>query len=251
MIKLCHIAPVNYVELGIAYSDMDMILAHIADENDVYAEAFKKSDNLKLLDNGAFELDQPYGVDKMIEIGKKVEADILVLPDYPLQPWEDGWDEIDERIKAYKDAGFKVMFAPQSLKGDESGYMLSLVKAVMDERIDFIGLSILACPNAFDKLPEHKVREKILGMMANMPGAEKRFHILGMLGSVDEIKRLTYYSKLIHSWDTSAAVWYGINDLTVEGRTEKFTKHVDFDIEFQDDKVEQIIANINYMRSLR
>ncbi len=117
-IKFAHIAPTSLVDVGIANSDFNMVLAHIADHNDKYCEAFKNSDNETLLDNGAFELGKPYSVDKMVEIGHRVGADILVLPDYPRRAYTKGWEDINHRIKVFKDAGFKTMFVPQSVDGE-------------------------------------------------------------------------------------------------------------------------------------
>lgn len=250
-IKLCHIAPINYTEMGINESDMNMVLAHIAEKDKSYAEMFKSSDKITLLDNGAFEQGYPMEADKMIGIGHEVGADILVLPDHPYKPWELGWMKVEDQIKLYKANGFKTMFIPQSIKGDGQGYMASLVNALEHPDIDFVGLSILGCPNAFPDVPEHRVRDMILSHFAKNGNHYKKFHILGMLGSVDEIKRLTQYKDLIHSWDTSAAIWYGLNGVSVKGRTKKIELAVDFNMPGKEFDYRLVLDNIDYMRSLR
>jgi len=249
-IKLAHIAPTSDAAYAIKRSGMNMVLAHIADKDDAYAELFKASNKETLLDNGAFENGVPLPVDKMIEIGRKVGADILVLPDYPFEPWAKGWLTIESDIKAYKDAGFRTMFVPQSLKGDAQGYELSIHNALHHPDIDFVGLSILGAPNAYELMPPIKVRSHILEKF-NTPNNAKKFHMLGMLNSVDEILRVTYYKHLVNSWDTSAAVWYGVNGLDVSKTETKFADAVDFDrVTTFEEFHELTVSNINYMESL-
>ena len=247
-ILMAHIAPTNYTELGIHESTFNMVLAHIADKDDRYAELFKGSDKPTLLDNGAFELGVPYPTEKMVAIGAKVGADIMVLPDYPLMDWKDGWTHVDSDIKAYKAAGFKAMFVPQSLKDDGEGYMKSLTLALDHDDIDFVGLSILGCPNAFPHIPTHKVREKILDSVAYLK-PEKKFHVLGMLDNpLEEITRLTYYSDMINSWDTSLAIWAGLCDVRVDMNHKKIKTPVDFAYPIKDFSVSLVLDNIQRMR---
>lgn len=248
-IAFAHIAPISLTAPAIEHSEFNMVLAHIADKSHEYSAMFKASDKETLLDNGAFELGVPYGAEHMVRIGHEVGADIMVLPDYPFAPWQTGWKDLEQNIKTYKDAGFKTMFVPQSLKGDNDGYMYSIKMALEHPDIDYIGISILGAPNAFDKVPEHKVRDYVFNGIRNKRFIEKRFHVLGMLGSVDEIERLTHYSELINSWDTSAAYWYGMNGLSVQGRTEKFKDSVDFDSELE--HTNHIDKNVAYMKGLR
>ncbi len=252
MIKFCHIAPTHYTELGIHESEMDMVLAHIARDDDKYAELFAHSSHVKLLDNGAFENGVPMSVEDMINIGHKVRADILVLPDYPYEDWRQGWeDNVMEGIEQYKKEGFLTMFIPQSKKGDASGYMKSLKNALLHPQIDYVGLSILGCPNAFPEIPTHKVREKIIDLSTAYMDP-KQLHILGMLDNpLEEIERLAYYSKYINSWDTSLAIWAGLNGLTVGPKHEKLKLAVDFDHPVKDFSVSLVLDNIQAMRDKR
>ncbi len=224
-IRFAHIAPIALTAKAIEKSSMNMVLAHIADASDYYSEMFKASDKYTLLDNGAFEKGTPMAVADMVAIGKKVGANTLVLPDFPFAPWHKGWDDIEKAIAAYKEAGFKTMFIPQSLEGDILGYYKSLERALEHPNIDQIGLSILACPHA------GLLRRDILDKYKHWAASGKRFHILGMLGSVEEIAELRPYSHLISGWDSSAAVWYGANNRYVEGSYEKYKARVDFETE--------------------
>ena len=241
-IKLAHIAPINNTYKAIEASDFNMVLAHIANDNKAYCEMFRDSHKPTLLDNGAFELGSPMAADDMVRIGHAVGADILVLPDFPNTHWEFAWGLAELDIMTYKEEGFDTMFVPHSEKNDHLGLYMSIERALEDPRIDYIGLSILACPNA------QLLRSEILERYKNWSAAKKRFHILGMLGTVDEIAELKEYEDLINSWDTSAAVWYGVNDVSVIGRTEKFTKPVDFDSNLEWNSI--VEENITYMRSL-
>ncbi len=241
-IRFAHIAPIQLTAKAIEKSSMNMVLAHVADQSTSYREMFKASDNYTLLDNGAFENGVPMGVQDMIAIGEQVGADTLVLPDYPFSPWRRGWDNIEKAISVYKDAGFKVMFIPQSLKDDAVGYYKSLEKALEHPHIDQIGLSILACPNA------GLLRRDILEKYQHWTVSCKRFHILGMLGSVEEVAELRPYNHLISGWDSSAAVWYGVNNRLVEGSYEKFTDRVDFETELPWNNI--VDENIQFIEEL-
>ncbi len=242
MIKIAHIAPIYTTHRAIESSTFNMVLAHIADESPAYCEMFKSSPLDTLLDNGAFELGYPMPADEMIRLGHKVGADILVLPDFPYEDWGRGWLTVTDEIMTYKGNGFKTLFVPQSTKDDVIGLYKSIERALENPQIDYIGLSILACPNA------GLLRKEILERYKNWSAAKNRFHILGMLGTVDEITELKEYESMINSWDTSAAVWYGINDISVMGRTEKFKDAVDFDSKLEwNDYVEN---NICYMKGL-
>ncbi len=222
MIPFAYIAPITHTKAAIDASGMNMVLAHIAESNDRYSDLFKASDKYTLLDNGAFERGVPMSPEDMIRIGCSVGANTLVLPDYPYEPWEKGWEDLDRHIELYKNHGFKTMFIPQSSKDDMVGYYASLEKALEHPLIDQIGLSILAVPNA------GLTRDVILERYENWSAAKKRFHILGMLDSVDEITDLLPYEELITGWDSSAPVWYGLNNKSVVGRTKKYKKKVDF-----------------------
>lgn len=227
--KFAHIAPIKLTEIGIKNGDFNMVLAHIADGNDYYCELFKKSKLETLLDNGAFELGYPYEADKMVNLGKRVGADILVLPDYPGSPSEKGWELVEDNIKLYKSRGFKTMFVPQSEPGDVDGYLTSLEKALAHKDIDLIGLSILGCPTAFNKSHTLNIRRHILKLYSKMENTEKRFHMLGMLDyPLEEIELVKPYDHMINSWDSSAAVWAGTNGVMLDYNKKKFEKSVDF-----------------------
>jgi hypothetical protein len=72
-----------------------------------------------------------------------------------------------------------------------------------------------------------------------------------MLDSVDEIKAIKPFEHLVNSWDSSAAVWYGVNGLSVKSRKSKFTVPVDF-MKITDDKELHAVCedNVNYIKGL-
>lgn len=243
MIDFAYIAPTKLTPEAIELSDVNMVLAHIAKKDDAYAAMFKNSDKFTILDNGAFENGVPMSAEEMVAIGEKVGADCLVLPDYPYEYWEKGWINIHADIDTYREAGFKCMFVPQSNKDDANGFFASIEKALEHPYINLIGLSILGCPNAgLD-------RGEILYRYKDWFAASNRFHILGMLDSVDEIARISLYDDMVHSWDTSAPIWYGVNCVSVVGRTKKFTKPVDFNSELEWNSI--VDDNLEYMEGLK
>ncbi len=222
MIPIAHIAPINVMDRSMAESGMHMILAHI--DNKEYRAKFAASDKYKLLDNGAFENGVPLSVKEMIEIGREVKANTLVLPDFPYSDWRVGWQNIEQHIEAYRNEGFQTMFIPQSLHTDHLGLYQSIEKALEHPLIDYIGLSILACPNA------NLERIDILERYSSWSASDKRFHMLGALDNPgNEMLLCSSYEQMISGWDTSAACWSGLHSRKLVNEIKKFKLSVDFD----------------------
>jgi hypothetical protein len=84
----------------------------------------------------------------------------------------------------------------------------------------------------------------------------KKFHFLGMTEGPNEILLMKDWIRLIDTWDSSAAVWAGLNGISfdtsptglIEG---KFEKEVDFNYQTSDDiKIELAKSNMNYIDKL-
>ncbi len=86
-----------------------------------------------------------------------------------------------------------------------------------------------------------------------------RFHMLGMVDGPNEIELVARWGgqvfDWIDSWDSSSAVWHGINgiqyDKSATGlKNGKFEKEVDFDTKFAAENLNQIMHNIGYIDRL-
>ncbi len=87
--------------------------------------------------------------------------------------------------------------------------------------------------------------------------AYKKFHCLGMVDGPNEIELLWPYANNIATWDSSAAVWAGLNGIKFDNSPTglingKFEKEVDFgmDSSLEVDIVKDVMYNIEYINKL-
>lgn len=262
MINFAHIAPVSYLPF-VRHYPVHLLLAHLVEENEeyrnFYANLKKENPNVFYhLDNSAFEMfkrGQPmYDCNKLVDMGKMVNADSIVLSDYPKEPYYKTVNSAELNIPRFKEAGFKTFFCPQSELGDLEGLMKSFEWAIRNADIDYIGVSILACPIALgvnetkhtDGSKDEAYRlQRFLSRSTILQELDRRdllsvrtinrFHCLGMTDGPKEINLLRPYHKHIFSWDSSSAIWHGINGIEYDNsptglRNGKFEEEVDFNI---------------------
>lgn len=249
-IKVAHIAPDKAIYVAEARSQINLVLAHLVGDN-YYTEVYRESKKPTILDNGAFELGEPYAPEKLIELGKMVNANYLVLPDYPNQDWRKTIEAAKEYIPKFKEAGFKTFFVPQSNQGDFDNYINSFQWAINNPDIDLIGCSILGAPNSLptqERLITRYMTLRLLQEEFDEMLLTKRIHMLGMLDTVHEISLTKPFHWMINSWDTSAAVWAGMNGLDIRKLSRKFDKPVDFKAPMQN--IDTVISNMIYVNTL-
>lgn len=274
MINFSHISPTSYLKEVTKHNGFHLLLAHLVENDPRYREFYANLNDgkIKCLDNSAFELYKQgrpmYPSDKLIEMGKACKADVIVLSDYP---GSEGAKTINSAIlyaPIFKKEGFKTFFVPQSTIGDLDDYVRTFKWAVDNEDVaDMIGVSILGVPNAFgvergNKLQRYVSRLHMMnilkkeGVLAKLAKSKnpKKLHFLGMVDGPNEVELVKEFHEFIYSWDSSAAVWAGLNgiefDVSPTGLIDgKFEKEVDFG--FEEDvstrKVFKNIAHINRM----
>lgn len=261
-INFCHIAPVSYLPFVRQYP-VHLLLAHLVEENKEYREFYAnlKRENPNVfyhLDNSAFEMfkrGQPmYDSSKLIEMGKLVNADSIVLSDYPKEHWQKTVDSAVKLIPQFEKHGFKTFFCPQSELGDLEGLMKSFEWAIENPSINFIGVSILACPIGLGvneqkhgdgsrdesyRMQRYLSRWAILRELKKRGllgwRSHKRFHCLGMTDGPREIELLREFHDHIFSWDSSTAIWHAINGIEYDNsptglRHGKYEEEVNFNI---------------------
>lgn len=273
MINFAHICPTNYLSDYSDYNGVHLILAHLVEEDQVYADFYLNLDDgkPKIMDNSAFEMYKQgrpmYPSEKLIEMGKRCGADYIVMTDYPDSPWEKTKNKAKDMIPLLKGEGFGTFYCPQSKIGDVEGLIKSIQWGLDNIHIDLIGLSILSAPNAFgvekdNRLQRYLSRLEIFNILDKKRildrvytrSVYKRFHCLGMVDGPKEIKLLERYHDYIFSWDSSAAIWAGMNGITFDDSPTgllngKFEKEVDFNIKIMlsDQQKDNIINNINFI----
>lgn len=281
-IKFCHISPTKYLRHFVHTNGAHLLLAHLV-ENDLDYRNFYASlpdDKYRILDNSAFEMfkqgKEMYDSSKLIEMGKLCKADCIVMSDYPKEPAEKTINKAKELIPQFKDAGFQTFFVPQSRVGQLDEYIDCFEWALNNDDIDVIGVSILGCPIALNveettyyegnksdsyKMQRFLSRWEVMRRLDERNLLEgkaiKRFHFLGMTDGPKEIALMKDYGydQYIHTWDSSAAVWAGLHNISFDSsptglKNGKFEKEVDFSFDNGDTFNSIVSYNIDYINTL-
>jgi hypothetical protein len=249
-IDFCHIMPTAFLPRWATKYNTQLVLAHLVEQDEMYANFFAKYNKTKIMDNSAFEMfktGQPmYPAKKLIEMGHRVNADYIVMSDYPNEEPSKTIAAAEELAPKFKEADFGTFFCPQSKIGDLEGLISAFAWAANSSLVDYIGFSILNIPNAYgveknNKLQRYLSRLKFMqeldkrGVLSQIVNNRKKIHFLGMVDGPNEIELMGYnaYDVCIDTWDSSAAVWYGLNGIKFDGSPTgavngKFEKEVDF-----------------------
>jgi hypothetical protein len=272
-LKFCHISPTSYLPyINAGKSKSELLLAHLIESDPLYTKHFvaNKADTV-IVDNAGFEMYRAglpmFPGNKLIDLAKRVHADYLVLPDYPGQAGSVTIAAAEEFAPQFQAAGIKTFFVPQSKIGDMNDYLDCMLYAARSPNVDYIGMSILGIPNAYgvDGNPIQMFTSRFhmfnllesMGLFKIAKANNKKIHCLGMFDGPNEIMLLEKWIRngTIDTWDSSAAVWAGINDIAfdcsptglVDG---KVKLHVDFSAEFDESKMKRIKHNIEYIDSM-
>lgn len=236
--SFCVIAPTEYLE-HIPLTNTHLLLAHLVDRDDKYAAFYRTrsySGDLIIMDNGAYELKEPYAPEKLIELGKKCGADVIVLPDYPFESAEKTVMAAIKYAPMFKNAGFKTFFVPQSKKGDTEDWIRAYVWATNNPEIDCLGMSILGIPNAIPWCDPSYSRVVMTAILQERGvfNKEKHHHYLGLnSGPALEIPTLIKM-KALDTIDSSGPVWAGIlgHEYTTNADSYQMVKKLKMPVQF-------------------
>lgn len=268
--KFCHIAPVPHLDL-VRHQRTHLTLAHIAETDEEYCKFYAglPPGSVNIMDNSGFEMYKAglpnFPPEALIPLAHKVNADYIVIPDYPDMPSIVGIDDARRYAPAFKEAGFGTFFVPQSTKGDLEDLIISFAFAASNPLIDYIGISILAVPNAYNcekgnNLQRYMARWKFMnelksrGLLQLAKDNDKLIHFLGMVDGPNEIALCRDFG--IDTWDSSAAIWAGFNGVEFDNSPTglfngKFEKHVDFQYETEDNAAINLAKhNMDYIDNL-
>lgn len=273
--EFCHIAPTPHLDLTDGRS-VHLVLAHLIETDDnyvnFYLEQKEKYGCTIIMDNSAFEMfkqDKPmYPAYKLITMAEKIKADYIVMSDYPGERAEKTIEAAKTMAPLIKDAGFKTFFVPQGQAGNviDLTYGFNWASNHPD-LVDYIGVSILAIPLAYgvekgNKLQRFTSRLKFMYHIENRPllnnikAQGQKIHFLGMVDGPNEVMFMEPFNKFIDTWDSSAAVWLGLNgqtfDDTPTGRRDgKFEEEVDFNFKTEDNTcIKMAKENMEYIDKL-
>jgi hypothetical protein len=223
----CTIAPTAYLDDYARYtgSPYHLLLAHLLDpiseDYDMdYANFYKttkRSGETYIMDNGCFEKGESYAPSRLVEVGKQVGADVLVLPDYPWQNWKKTQEAAIRYIPEFKENGFRTFYVPQGETGKWNDWLTGFEWALFNPDIDVIGMSILSFPIALPNYPKcyarvvaaDRVRQWLDADSARAAAFEsKHIHWLGLLSPGLEVESLLKLG-MVDTLDSSGPVQYG------------------------------------------
>lgn len=283
-LNFCHITPIKHLD-KVSGRNHHLTLAHLVESRPEYVDFYVNEkkinpNNINILDNSAFEMVKQgkplFPADKLIEMGKRVHADYVVLTDYPGEDCEKTINKATELAPQFKKSGLGTFFVPQSEIEDLEGLITSFIWAAQNPEIDYIGVSILAVPNAYGvektnnlqrflsrwKFVNELIRTDLIHPETNASYVNfweycqivgKKIHFLGMVDGPNEIELIAQTGVNIDTWDSSAAIWAGINGIRFDGSPTglingKFEDHVDFDSDLV--WTQDAERNIRYIDSL-
>jgi hypothetical protein len=273
--EFCHIAPTPHLNL-VEGRPVHLVLAHLIEEDSAYVDFYleqKEKYNCKIImDNSAFEMYKQgrdmYPSEKLLQMGTSIKADWIVMSDYPNEPSEKTIEAAKKLAPEFHDAGFGTFFVPQSKIGDVRDCTDAFMWAANNpDIVDYIGVSILTAPNCYGVERGNKLQRFVsrLCLMYEMDQTNtfhsfkkngQRVHFLGMVDGPNEIMYMSPWKGLINTWDSSAAVWAGLNgikfDLTPTGMVDgKFEEEVDFNFKTDDnEKITLVKENMDYIDRL-
>lgn len=247
MTQFAIISPSPYLDELSTRSKYHLALAHLVEKDSVYATFYKqRSDagDYVVMDNSGFEFKgQTFDPTRLIELGERCGAKCLVLPDYPFENYEKTIAGAADNIESFVQAGFDTMYVPQSEKDDLSGFMKSYEWAIENKLINWIGMSILALPNAVSYI--HPAYARIVvselliahGLMQRAKDVGIYHHYLGLINASLELPTLLRMG-VLDTCDSSNPVWaaangyqYDLNGDSYLTVTKKKLPEVDFNWE--------------------
>jgi hypothetical protein len=269
----CHIAATSYLpHINAGCGESELLLAHLVEQDESYVDHFGRNKAATvILDNAGFEMFRQnlpiFDGNKLVDLAKKVHADYLVLPDYPGEHSSKTIAAAEEFAPQFHAAGIKTFFVPQSQIGDMNDFLDCMLYAARSPHVDYIGMSILGIPNAYgvDGNPLQMFTSRYhmfqllesMGLFKITKNSGKKIHCLGMTDGPNEIMLLERWikNKTIDTWDSSAAFWAGVNDISFDASPTglvngKVKSHVDFSIKFDESKMKRIKHNIEVIDSM-
>jgi len=272
--KFCHIAPTPHLDDFVRSNQAHLTLAHLVKEDPEYVKYYQQlrrdfgsSQYINIMDNSAFELYKAqlpmFNPEELVDLASEIRATHIVLPDHPAHPSMVGIDDARRYAPVFKEAGFKTFFVPQSDIGDLEDLITSFAWAASSPLIDYIGISILAVPNAYrcekgNPLQRFTARWRFMNELYDRQLLQlaaqngKKIHFLGMVDGPNEISLVRDFH--IDTWDSSAAVWAGLNGVSFDDSptglySGKYESHVDFNAHLPDN-LELAKKNVAYINSL-
>lgn len=211
--NFCVIAPTIGLQRYSTLSKWHLVLAHECERDKMYLRFYcrrKEEGDFIILDNGSYENGKPY---YNWDIIRALEPDVIVLPDFPLQPWKKTWHAaitwLDQNTDDIDD--IEVLYVPQAEPGDYHGFIESYQAAMEDPRINWLGIPRCLATN----IARDPLARVLLARLVRQSHPHIKLHAFGMVAG--DIHELPYLKAAgVTSIDSSAPVWRGWNGYSVE-----------------------------------
>jgi len=273
MIDFCHICPTPELNL-VKEHKTHLVLAHLIEEDQAYRKFYmelgehRKDEITLIMDNSAFEMfkrkEPMYPTEKLIDMAGLIDANYVVMSDYPGEPGSKTIKAAEKMIPELKRHGYGTFFCPQSEAGDIEDLMAGYAWGFSHPDIDYIAVSILNIPIAFNVESGNNLQRFIarwrwmnmLGYRGFLDYNTKKIHFLGMVDGPNEIVLVDQWHDVITTWDSSAAIWAGLNGIRFDNSPTglmngKFEEEVDFNAKAADDKAKlNAIYNMKFIDNL-
>lgn len=278
--ELAFITPTKYVKQFGSQGDFQLALSCCVDRNTVneYEKAILATGQRIILDNSLFELHHPEGIDSLIAKARRMKASHFFAPDF-LYDAEATKEAYKNTLYVLDKLGVKDLKIAVVVQGKtEQEYFNLYDYFVNEERVDLIGISILAVPRCFGSWNTRKQIKKkrgepkeeyshddreivpsrinLLERLLQRGGNAKNLHLLGLGDSYGDVIFAKNYCPFVVSNDTSSCFQNGLHErsiigdrLIVEGG--KVKEKVDFDLkEITKEQEEKIQENINQVKKV-
>lgn len=278
-----YIAPIAYLDLVPKNSKFHLCLAHLCKDK-TYCEFYtkrRKAGDMIIMDNSAFEFGGSIEPEVLVDLigNSGIEPHVVVAPDYPGQAAKVTITAFDKFAKYAEKAGLcdqdQLMAVPQSRVGDWKDWLRGY-KTFRTNGVRFIGMSILALPNAAQgitgttDISTNRLWATVELMQQGRVGGlhgNPWHHYLGagspseyrMLDRLEQINNNHDTAFTINSSDTSSPIWHAINGIRYDNSATglikgKSKKHVNFDIKRADgaklaDIINNATLNIEYIQA--
>lgn len=279
MTHFAHISPTAYLDTFCRDQTHHLLLAHLLEKDQAYREWYQNKRithpyDVYIMDNSAFELYKEgrpmFDSFKLIDLAKTVRANYVVMSDYPGRPCIETIAKAQILAPILKDNGFKTFFCPQSQVGDLDDLVYGYKWALDNQdKIDYVAFSILNVPNGYGVEKNNRLQRFLarwsfflklheLGIMQQLESSDIKVHMLGMVDGPQELALIfnTFTVDMIDTWDSSAAVWAGLNNIRFDQSPTglvngKFELAVDFDHKTADsNQIRLADYNIAFIESI-
>lgn len=239
--SFCIIAPTAYLDQYAIQSNTHLALAHLVETDSKYADFYlqmRERGHYVMMDCSAFELGESYEPSKLVSLGKRINANAVVLPDYPGQQSRKTIDAANQYIPLFKDNDFDTFYVPQSRKGELNEWLDAYQWGALNPNVTIVGMSILGIPTSLPHIPTAYARVVITQLLIEKGifNFNKHHHYLGLNAAPNvELPSLLKMNALT-TCDSSNPVWCGVNGIKYNTLatdfmypSKKYLRHVDFD----------------------